>query len=66
MGQGKRRVASHRPDPEQRTRFAAAARALGADESEDAFRAKLSVIARQKPAPEPPKVGKPRKKLDQP
>ena len=34
----------------QRDRFIEAARAAGADEDMDAFRAKLGVIARQKPA----------------
>ena len=40
----------------QAQRFTEAARAAGADEDEAAFRAKLGVIARQKPkdAPEPP------------
>lgn len=41
----------------QRDRFIETARALGADEDETAFKAKLAVIARQKPkdVPEPPK-----------
>ena len=34
----------------QADRFAEAARALGADEGEAAFKAKLAVIAKQKPA----------------
>lgn len=41
----------------QSARFADTARALGADENEAAFRAKLAVIARQRPTatlPEPP------------
>lgn len=38
---------------EQRQRFIKTARALGADEDEAAFRAKLAVIARQKPVAEP-------------
>ena len=38
---------------EQIRRFAEAARAIGADEDEDAFRAKLALIARQKPLPQP-------------
>ncbi len=36
----------------QRERFIETARALGADEDEAAFKAKLAVIARQKPKPE--------------
>lgn len=50
---------------EQAERFKATARALEADESEAAFRAKLAVIARQQPkdAPEPPaEPGKPKRK----
>jgi hypothetical protein len=42
----------------QRDRFIEAARQLGADEDEATFKAKLAVIARQKPkadVPEPPK-----------
>ena len=42
----------------QRRRFEEAARQLGADEDEAAFKAKLAQIARQKPkgdVPEPPK-----------
>jgi len=41
----------------QRERFIEAARSLGADEDEAAFKAKLAQIARHKPkdAPEPPK-----------
>ncbi len=41
----------------QRERFIKAARELGCDEDEAAFKAKLAVIARQKPkaGPEPPK-----------
>lgn len=35
----------------QRVRFIEAARALGADEDEAAFKEKLAVIARQKPKP---------------
>ena len=40
----------------QRDRFIEAARELGCDEDEETFKAKLAVIARQKPkdAPEPP------------
>jgi len=41
----------------QRDRFTEAARQLGADEDEAAFKAKLAQIARQKPkgdVPEPP------------
>ena len=41
----------------QRDRFIETARAVGANEDEAAFKAKLAVIARQKPAPlvQPPK-----------
>ncbi len=44
-------------DVDQRTRFIEAARELGADEDEATFKAKLGVIARQKPKdkPKPPK-----------
>ena len=35
-------------EPSQRDRFIETARALGADEDEAAFKAKLAVIARQK------------------
>lgn len=41
-------------DEAQRSRFMETARALGADEDEAAFKAKLAVIARQKPKDEPP------------
>jgi len=50
-----------RPSLDQRDRFIKAARHLGADEDEAAFKAKLAQIAQQKPkgdmppAPEPPK-----------
>jgi hypothetical protein len=37
----------------QRDRFIETARAIGADEDEAAFKAKLAVIARQKPKNEP-------------
>jgi hypothetical protein len=40
-------------DTGQSGRFLATARALGADEDEATFRAKLGVIARQKPKDEP-------------
>ncbi len=43
----------------QRERFAAAARAVGADESEAAFQDKLAVIARQRLAAEPRQAKKP-------
>ena len=46
---------------EQSSRFIKTARQLGADEDEAAFKAKLAVIARQKPkadVPEPPKGNK--------
>ena len=48
---------SQTPDPAQRDRFIEAARELRCDEDEAAFKAKLAVIARQKPKdePEPPK-----------
>ena len=45
-------------ESEQRDRFIEAARQVGADEGEAAFKAKLAQIARQKPrgdVPEPPK-----------
>ena len=45
--------------PKQADRFIEAARQLGADEDEDAFKARLAQIARQKPkgdVPEPPEV----------
>ncbi len=38
----------------QRDRFIETARAIGADEDEAAFKAKLAVIARQKPKSEKP------------
>ena len=37
------------PDKSQRDRFIETARALGADEDEAAFKARLAVIARHKP-----------------
>ena len=40
----------------QRDRFIETARALGADEDEAAFKAKLAVIARHKPGPTPAKA----------
>jgi hypothetical protein len=46
---------------DQAARFAEAARAIGADEDEGAFRAKLATIARQRPAPVPPQAEKPAK-----
>ncbi len=47
------------PNSSQRDRFIETARALDADEDEEAFRAKLRTIAKQKPKdpPEPPKGG---------
>ncbi|QTI81205.1 hypothetical protein IAI58_17845 (plasmid) [Roseomonas marmotae] len=49
----------------QKLRFIEAARKLGANEDEDDFRAKLAVIARQKPKgaapPNPPKAPKGKK-----
>ena len=44
------------PSPSQRDRFIEAARQLGADEDEAAFKAKLAQIARQKPKDEPEKL----------
>jgi hypothetical protein len=58
---GKRRPAD---TFDQRARFTEAAHKIGADEDEAAFRAKLAVIARQKPndAPAgPPKAPKTKK-----
>ena len=43
----------NQPKNLQSTRFIEAARSLGADEDEAAFKAKLAVIARQKPKDEP-------------
>jgi hypothetical protein len=43
-----------RPKKSQRERFIETARAIGADEDEAAFKAKLAVIARQKPKPKTP------------
>jgi hypothetical protein len=43
---------TRQPDPLQSERFKEAARSLGADENEAAFKAKLAVIARHKPKPE--------------
>jgi len=42
-------------EPSQRQRFIDAARTLGANEDEAAFKEKLRVIARQKPKDEPRK-----------
>ena len=56
MEQPKHSLASSK----QKDRFVEAARQLGADEDEAAFKAKLAQIARQKPkgdVPEPPKDG---------
>ena len=39
------------PPKSQRDRFIEAATSLGCDEDEEAFRAKLTVIARHKPKP---------------
>lgn len=50
-------------DRDQRARFTETARALGADEDEAAFKAKLAVIARQKLKNESP-IPKPIKKSD--
>lgn len=43
--------------PSQRERFIEAARQLGADEDEAAFKAKLTVIAKQKPKEPTPEPG---------
>lgn len=43
-----------KPATAQSDRFIEIARALGTDEDEAAFKAKLAVIARQKPKEEPP------------
>ncbi len=45
--------------PEQRDRFIQAARQLGADEDEAAFKAKLAQIARQKPKEDVPPAPEP-------
>jgi hypothetical protein len=45
----------------QRDRFIEAARDLGADEDETAFKARLATIVRQRPAPELP-TEKPKRK----
>lgn len=50
--------ATDNPPPEQSARFIETARALGCDEDEAAFKAKLAVIARQKPKGEQPAVKK--------
>lgn len=44
---------SDEPSKSQRDRFIEAAESLGADENEATFRAKLAVIARQKPKDKP-------------
>ena len=44
----------HPDSKDQATRFIETARALGCDEDEAAFKAKLAVIARQKPKDEQP------------
>lgn len=46
---------------DQRERFEEAARALGADEDEAAFRAKLAAIARQKPKDDPKPAAPPKR-----
>jgi hypothetical protein len=43
---------NHKSTSEQSERFKQAAHDLGCDEDEAAFKAKLAVIARQKPKPE--------------
>jgi hypothetical protein len=48
-------------DSSQAERFREAARSLGADEDEAAFKTKLAVIARQKPKDEPKAPKRPRK-----
>lgn len=53
---------AHSEKAAQPKRFAEAAKAVGADEDEAAFKAKLEKIARQAQAPEPPKAApKPQK-----
>ncbi len=42
-------MVAKRSDAKQRARFIEVARTLGTDENEAAFKAKLGVIARQKP-----------------
>lgn len=50
---GRKPKAYTKPDnSEQSARFKETARALGSDEDEAAFKAKLAEIARQKPAPD--------------
>ena len=46
------------PAKSQRERFIETAHAIGSDEDETAFKAKLAVIARQKPKDEMTKLGK--------
>jgi hypothetical protein len=50
------------PKKSQRERFIEAARAIGADEDEAAFKAKLAAIARQKPK-EKSKLTMPKRKV---
>lgn len=50
----------------QAERFAETARALGADEDEATFRAKLAVIARQKPKDDAPPAPEPAKPIRKP
>ena len=45
------------PAKSQRDRFIETARAIGADEDEVAFKAKLAVIARQRPKDPKPRSG---------
>ena len=51
-------MSQDKPDEAQRKRFIETARALGADEDEAAFKAKLAVIARQKAKPDSEKPRK--------
>ena len=53
MLSGSKKIPQVSTQPDQLSCFKEAARSLGADEDEDAFRAKLGVIARQKPKDEP-------------
>ncbi len=49
----------NKASPSQRDRFIEAARALGADEDEGAFKVKLAQIARHKPRGDVPPAPKP-------
>jgi hypothetical protein len=56
--------AIHPDSKDQAARFIETARALGCDEDEAAFKAKLAVIARQKPKGEVPSMPDPDKADD--